>query len=282
MQTIRVNGYDMAYLEVVGHGPSAGLRARHARRFPHLVCGARAAVEKASRDRGQLAALLSRTLGRRRQRLPDGAARRRRDRLHRADQSEAGRPDGPFARRAYRLPRRAAAARPVAQGGPGRARRRSRRFARSRRSRLGDAVDGASARAAVSVEQASGPATSKARWRISSTASTAKTPGAACPPRPSSSCATTSSRSSASSHEARKPYGKADMPAIRTPTLLIGGGDTKGSLSRIWRVMAEHIVGRQDRRHPERQALDVRAEPGRFFTGRDGVSGELTRAAVGH
>ena len=35
MQTINVNGYDMAYLEV-GQGLAAGLRARHARRFPYL------------------------------------------------------------------------------------------------------------------------------------------------------------------------------------------------------------------------------------------------------
>ena len=62
MQTISVNGYDMAYLEV-GNGPAAGLRARHARRFPHLVCGAGTAVEKASRHRGQPAALLSRSIG---------------------------------------------------------------------------------------------------------------------------------------------------------------------------------------------------------------------------
>jgi pimeloyl-ACP methyl ester carboxylesterase len=44
-------------------------------------------------------------------------------------------------------------------------------------------------------------------------------------------------------HEARKPFGKADMPAIRTPTLLIGGADTTGSLSTMWRVMAKHIAG---------------------------------------
>jgi pimeloyl-ACP methyl ester carboxylesterase len=46
-------------------------------------------------------------------------------------------------------------------------------------------------------------------------------------------------------HEARKPYSKSDMPLIRTPTLLIGGADTTGSLSNIWRVMAEHIAGAQ-------------------------------------
>jgi len=44
-------------------------------------------------------------------------------------------------------------------------------------------------------------------------------------------------------HEARKPFGKADMPTIKTPTLLIGGADTTGSLSTMWRVMAEHIAG---------------------------------------
>src|ERR1700722_3334754 len=47
-------------------GTTAGLRARHARRFPHLVGGDGAAVEKTSRDLGQPAALLSRALGRRR------------------------------------------------------------------------------------------------------------------------------------------------------------------------------------------------------------------------
>lgn len=44
-------------------------------------------------------------------------------------------------------------------------------------------------------------------------------------------------------HEARKPYSKPDALAIKTPTMLIGGGDTKGSLSVIWRALAEHIAG---------------------------------------
>jgi len=44
-------------------------------------------------------------------------------------------------------------------------------------------------------------------------------------------------------HEARKPYSRDDMPAIKTPTLLIGGAGTTGSLSNIWRVMSEHIAG---------------------------------------
>jgi pimeloyl-ACP methyl ester carboxylesterase len=46
-------------------------------------------------------------------------------------------------------------------------------------------------------------------------------------------------------HEARDPYSKPDMLAIRTPTLLIGGADTEGSLSVIWRTLAEHIAGAQ-------------------------------------
>jgi len=41
--------------------------------------------------------------------------------------------------------------------------------------------------------------------------------------------------------EQRKPYAKADAHGIRTPTLLIGGAETTGALSRIWRVLAEHI-----------------------------------------
>ena len=43
-------------------------------------------------------------------------------------------------------------------------------------------------------------------------------------------------------HEARKPYSKTDMADIRTPTLLIGGADTTGALSTMWRVMADHIA----------------------------------------
>jgi pimeloyl-ACP methyl ester carboxylesterase len=44
-------------------------------------------------------------------------------------------------------------------------------------------------------------------------------------------------------NEQRRPYTRTDAEAIRTPTLLIGGGATTGSLSVIWRVLAEHITG---------------------------------------
>jgi esterase len=44
-------------------------------------------------------------------------------------------------------------------------------------------------------------------------------------------------------HEARKPYSMADVLAIKTPTLLIGGAGTTGALSTMWREMAKHIAG---------------------------------------
>jgi esterase len=44
-------------------------------------------------------------------------------------------------------------------------------------------------------------------------------------------------------HEARKPYSRADAEAISTLTLLIGGADTQGSLATNWRVLGEHVAG---------------------------------------
>jgi len=41
--------------------------------------------------------------------------------------------------------------------------------------------------------------------------------------------------------ENRKPFTRTDAQAIRAPTLLIGGSETKGALSQIWRVLSEHI-----------------------------------------
>ena len=43
--------------------------------------------------------------------------------------------------------------------------------------------------------------------------------------------------------ERRRPYTRADAETIRTPTLLIGGGATTGSLAVIWQVLAAHIAG---------------------------------------
>lgn len=44
-------------------------------------------------------------------------------------------------------------------------------------------------------------------------------------------------------HEDRKPYLKSEAQSITTPTLLIGGGDTRGHLATNWPVLAEHIQG---------------------------------------
>jgi len=46
-------------------------------------------------------------------------------------------------------------------------------------------------------------------------------------------------------HEARKPYSRADAQAIKTPTLFIGGADTKGSLATIHLALAAHVRGSQ-------------------------------------
>ena len=44
-------------------------------------------------------------------------------------------------------------------------------------------------------------------------------------------------------HEGRKPYNRVDAESIRTPTLFIGGGDTKGNLAENHRALAPHVAG---------------------------------------
>jgi pimeloyl-ACP methyl ester carboxylesterase len=44
-------------------------------------------------------------------------------------------------------------------------------------------------------------------------------------------------------HEDRKPFLKADAERIRTPTLFIGGADTKGSLAVVHRALAQNVAG---------------------------------------
>jgi esterase len=44
-------------------------------------------------------------------------------------------------------------------------------------------------------------------------------------------------------HEGRKPYSKSDAEAIRTPTLFIGGADTEGGLAANHRAIAPHVAG---------------------------------------
>jgi esterase len=43
--------------------------------------------------------------------------------------------------------------------------------------------------------------------------------------------------------EGRKPYTKADAESIRTPTLFIGGADTKGGLAENHRALAPYVAG---------------------------------------
>jgi esterase len=43
--------------------------------------------------------------------------------------------------------------------------------------------------------------------------------------------------------ENRQPYTRADAQSIRTPTLLIGGADTKGALPAVLRALALHVPG---------------------------------------
>jgi esterase len=43
--------------------------------------------------------------------------------------------------------------------------------------------------------------------------------------------------------ENRRPFARSDAESIGTPTLLIGGGDTPGPLATTWRVLAQHIPG---------------------------------------
>lgn len=45
--------------------------------------------------------------------------------------------------------------------------------------------------------------------------------------------------------EERKPYSRADAQAIKTPTLFIGGGDTKGRLAANHRALAPHVATSQ-------------------------------------
>ena len=42
-------------------------------------------------------------------------------------------------------------------------------------------------------------------------------------------------------HEARKPYSRADAQAIKTPTLFIGGAKTKGLLPKVLHMLAAHV-----------------------------------------
>ena len=78
--------------------------------------------------------------------------------------------------------------------------------------------------------------------------------------------------------ENRRPYSKTDAQSIRTPTLFIGGADTKGALPAVLRALAAEVRGAQDRDHTGHPALDVRAGAAAVFEDRAGVSGGVAGA----
>ena len=86
-------------------------------------------------------------------------------------------------------------------------------------------------------------ATLTVRSHSSSTGSTVKARGRGGLRRRGSNCATISHTLLGQVGENRKPFLKSEAKSIETPTLLIGGGDTKGGLAVNWRVLAEHIPG---------------------------------------
>jgi len=45
--------------------------------------------------------------------------------------------------------------------------------------------------------------------------------------------------------ETRKPFTRAQVESVRTPTLLIGGSDTTGNLATVHRMLAPHLKGSQ-------------------------------------
>ena len=132
MQTLRVNGYDMAYLEI-GAGPP--LVCVHGTLGDFRTWSA--VLGPLSKQHRVIAVSLRRF-------FPehwDGVGDDYQMAQHVADviafieqlERRTGRPDRPFPRRAYWLSRRRAAAGPAAQAGARRARRRPRCFARARR-----------------------------------------------------------------------------------------------------------------------------------------------------
>ena len=57
----------------------------------------------------------------------------------------------------------------------------------------------------------------------------------------------------------RPPFSKADAEAIKTPTLFIGGANTKGTLPQVLHALAAHVQEFAHRDDPGRHASDVRA-----------------------
>lgn len=81
--------------------------------------------------------------------------------------------------------------------------------------------------------------------------------------------------------ENRKPFGRSEAESIRTPTLLIGGGDTKGALAVVAGAGRTHS-GRKDRCHPGHPPLDVRTGAAAIRGGRTGLFGSVAAPPARH
>lgn len=65
-------------------------------------------------------------------------------------------------------------------------------------------------------------------------------------------------------NEARQPYSRAAAESIRVPTLFIGGQDTTGSLSRVLPALAAHVRGARVAMIPQATHMMFEDDPVRF------------------
>ena len=73
----------------------------------------------------------------------------------------------------------------------------------------------------------------------------------------------------------RPPFSKADAEAIETPTLFIGGANTKGMLPHVLHTLAAHVTGLEDRDDSQHHAPDVRTGAAEILRDRAGVFGGM-------
>ena len=79
----------------------------------------------------------------------------------------------------------------------------------------------------------------------------------------------------------RPPFLKADAESISMPTLFIGGARTKGLLPKVLHALAAHVPNSRTGDDPEHDTSDVRAGAAGIFRGRAGFPGGLTMQTIG-
>ena len=85
------------------------------------------------------------------------------------------------------------------------------------------------------------PAISTADWRISWTRWKAPAPGTGCRRRPKQLMRDNAMTLIGQVRDNRPPFSKADAEAIKTPTLFIGGANTKGTPPQVLHALAAHV-----------------------------------------